>query len=85
VNLLENLITNPKRSLTWIVFLASNILFRLQSWTLLFAYLDVYALPVVAVNFIFNLAALTYTQEQVKVDPLLSSVIINKLTKSVEF
>ncbi len=40
---------------------------KFQAWVLLATYLDVYALPVLMLNFIFGLVTLICVQEQVKV------------------
>ena len=74
VNLLENLLSsNFKRTSTWLLFLLSSVLFRLEAWTLLATYLAEFVVIIVIVTFAINLITLIFTQGIIKLDPLITA------------
>ena len=62
-----------RRTLTWILYLSTTILFRVQIWVLLCSFLEFKSLVIFGVIFLFNFLVFNFYEHQLPMDSFLGS------------
>ena len=75
-NIREFTLRNVQKALSWMVYFSSTVLFRLEIWILLCAYLVEFVAPIILAQLVINFSAFCFLQRDViKFDPVLGTIL----------